>query len=77
MPLGLLLVVALAWPIPLVPPLARTQKACTRCGEVKLLDAFNRAKWHRDGRASECRDCAQVRNRLYVARSEGLRETRR
>ena len=37
------------------------EKKCTKCGEVKSLDEFNRAKKGKHGRSARCRDC----NKLY------------
>lgn len=37
--------------------LATGKKPCTRCGEVKPLEAFSRSSRNLDGRASHCRSC--------------------
>ena len=39
-------------------------KTCTKCGEEKPLDKFNRRKLSADGLESRCRDCARA---YYVA----------
>lgn len=35
-------------------------KTCTKCGEAKALDAFNKYKAARDGRKPHCRDCQRA-----------------
>lgn len=42
-----------------------TQKICTKCGEVKALDAFNKASHIAGGRASQCRDCSSSYQREW------------
>lgn len=37
------------------------EKACTKCGEVKSLDAFYRAAGTRDGRRGDCIECFRRR----------------
>lgn len=32
-------------------------KACTRCGQIRPLDEFEKDKRHKDGRGSRCRVC--------------------
>ena len=49
-------------------------KACTRCGEVKPLEDFNRESKNRDGRRASCRACDCERMRRY---DEAIRERRR
>lgn len=39
--------------------LARSGKACARCGETKPLGAFGVDVAHRDGLTSRCRACRQ------------------
>lgn len=34
-------------------------KQCTKCGEVKALDAFIADKRRKDGKTSSCKDCAR------------------
>lgn len=36
-------------------------KTCSKCRESKLVENFCRDKGARDGRASECRTCADTR----------------
>lgn len=38
-------------------------KACTKCGEVKPLEAFHRDKRNKDGLMGRCRDCNRDRMR--------------
>lgn len=40
-------------------------KTCTRCGEVKPLDAFSRWVRGKDGRRLECRACSAERKRAW------------
>lgn len=42
-------------------------KACTKCGESKTLDAFNKQGSSRDGFKSRCRACQADDNRLRYA----------
>ena len=77
--MALLLVAALGAPIPLRQPGPVTEKACTRCGEVKPLADFYRDSRARDGRAARCKLCASREARKgYVARGgvEHLHELR-
>ena len=37
------------------------RKVCSKCGDTKMLENFDRDKGARDGHASECRTCADVR----------------
>lgn len=46
---------------PAPPPSIPTEKACNRCGEVKVLDAFHVSRSCRDGRRGECKVCARRR----------------
>ena len=41
-------------PLELIP---QSSKPCTKCGDVKPLDAFSTHKDRKDGRQSHCRDC--------------------
>ncbi|MGB4734156.1 MAG: hypothetical protein WBH19_07295 [Candidatus Nanopelagicales bacterium] len=51
------------------------EKACTKRGEVKPLEAFPRHKTTRDGFRPECRDCQREYNRAYrESNGEQLRE---
>ena len=51
------------------------EKLCTKCGELKPLDAFSRAKLGRLGRAAECKKCHgdRVRKNRPRERSEAIR----
>lgn len=39
------------------------EKTCTKCGETKPIDEFHRFNASRDGRRTECKDCACARAR--------------
>jgi len=43
------------------------QKPCTRCGRVKRLELFNKAKSHRDGRENMCKTCKRERQQEVLA----------
>lgn len=40
-------------------------KKCSKCGEVKPLEEFNKDKSRKDGRQVRCRECEKQRNRQY------------
>ena len=40
-------------------------KTCTKCGEVKPIDAYARDRQKRDGRVSRCRACISAQNAAY------------
>jgi hypothetical protein len=40
------------------------EKACTKCGVVKTLDAYSKKSAATDGKASECRSCRAARDRI-------------
>jgi hypothetical protein len=46
-----------------------TTKRCSRCGELRPLDAFHRDSKTRDGRRAECRECHNIRKRKGYART--------
>lgn len=46
-------------------------KRCTKCGEEKGLGEFGQDKRARDGRKSECRACARLRDRAYSKTPRG------
>ncbi len=51
------------------------EKRCSKCGEVKPLNAFYKHKSRRDGLSSECKPCTKERNHsYYVANVEKDRE---
>lgn len=53
-------------------------KACTRCGVTKPLEAFYKDRSRPDGRNSQCGDCVMERHRARVAKeSPEKREARR
>ena len=37
-----------------------SEKTCSRCGEIRPLDAFNRYRHSQDGRQNYCRDCQRA-----------------
>ena len=50
-------------------------KTCTKCGEIKCLEAFTVRNKNRDGHTSRCRACVNAYNkRLYITRSDQVRE---
>ena len=55
-------------------------KECRHCGTVKPLDAFDRSKDGRQGRAARCKDCRRAYNRAAYYRTRdgapGLRPPR-
>lgn len=54
---------------------ATAHKACTKCGEVKPLEAFYARKTARDGRHSACKGCyCAARRAQYKANPDGVRE---
>src|SRR5262249_31485359 len=49
-----------------------TERTCTMCGQTKPLDQFHRMATGREGRRSECAECARERARLsYKPRYTG------
>lgn len=40
-------------------------KRCSRCGESKPLEAFNKSSKHKDGRQGYCRDCVAAYSKEY------------
>lgn len=52
-------------------------KRCSKCGEVKPFESFNKAASSKDGLRSNCRDCQSVgRKAHYAKNSEQARATR-
>ena len=50
-------------------------KACTKCSIVKRLEAFSRSKRKKDGRRSNCKECATEESKLYrLENSEKIKE---
>lgn len=43
-------------------------KACSKCGEVKVLSDFHRSSSSRDGRAPRCKKCRNDESRSYAER---------
>lgn len=66
-----------------------TEKKCSRCGERKLFDEFNKNKSKNDGHADRCRSCqksyrqsnkekiAKQKHEHYEANRERIREQQR
>ncbi len=46
-------------------------KKCTKCGEVKDLELFNRNSRRRDGRQSWCKACAHARRAEWAREDTG------
>lgn len=42
----------------------RTEKACTKCGQVKTMDLFRKSKVSADGRTFNCTECIEKRRRI-------------
>jgi hypothetical protein len=49
-----------------------TSKPCSKCGEVKVLDDFDRDRRVRDGRRADCIACARARKVAVRARRTPL-----
>lgn len=47
-----------------------TTKTCTKCGVEKPLDQYHRNKSRKDGRASQCGECARASHADYRSRPE-------
>lgn len=45
-------------------------KQCSKCGETKPLDDFNRWSRSSDGRRTQCRECTKAHSREYQSRPE-------
>lgn len=51
------------------------QKKCSKCGEVKPLEGFNKHARSKDGRQAHCRDCMkEVNRKWYAANTDRKRE---
>lgn len=50
-------------------------KRCTKCGEVKALEAYPRDKSKRDGRCPRCRSCDAKRKRERRWQKQGIPES--
>src|SRR6185437_8982837 len=44
-------------------------KRCSKCGELKPLDAFYKQSTGRDGRRADCKDCFAVRAKDWYAKN--------
>jgi hypothetical protein len=53
-----------------------TTKVCTKCGEEKSMSEFYKAKLHKDGRRSECKECRYVPTKKQQ-REAGMRWNRK
>jgi hypothetical protein len=42
-----------------------TLKTCTKCGQTKTIEQFHRDRGKRDGRATQCKQCASAYHREY------------
>lgn len=55
-----------------------THKQCSKCGEVKPLEAFTKRKDSKDGRRADCRTCISLRTKAhYDADPEKARQRQR
>lgn len=62
---------------PILSPIPDGFKRCTKCGEIKPLDAFQRDKRITCGRCARCKDCSSAEKRARKAQiSEYNREYR-
>jgi len=52
---------------------ARTEKACTKCAQVKPLDRFHRHSRRKDGHFSTCADCCNQERKAKYEGSETQR----
>ena len=52
-------------------------KKCTKCGEVKALEAFGKVFANCDGLNYVCKSCVNIRNKEYYANDESLRVKRK
>lgn len=48
---------------------ARTEKACTKCGEIKPVSAFSNDKSKLDGLHNECKECRTARNKEWASKN--------
>lgn len=46
-------------------PNPMTEKACTKCGEVKSLSEYHRHRGMKDGRAAACGSCQRAASRAW------------
>lgn len=54
---------------------ARTEKACTKCGETKPVSQFGKTNKNLDGYNSECKDCKMVVSKAWAQQNrQRLRE---
>ena len=57
--------------------MAKEMKRCTKCGEVKDLECFNKHGRNRDGLSYDCRVCHNSRNRKHYQDNIEYHITRR
>tara|TARA_Y100001973_G_C5181396_1_gene325145 strand:+ start:797 stop:1699 length:903 start_codon:yes stop_codon:yes gene_type:complete len=50
--------------------LARTEKKCNKCKEIKPLDMFYKSKKNLDGLDYHCRDCEKLRKKKYYGKKK-------
>jgi len=48
------------------------EKLCARCGEYKILTAFDRNKHRTTGRESYCKDCRRLYNRTIRGKASAM-----
>jgi len=55
-----------------------TEKACTKCGETKPLEDFNRLRSAKDGHEPRCRECRRQERKAWRENNPGAeRESRK
>ena len=47
-------------------------KKCTKCGEEKGVELFNRDRQKRDGRCPRCKVCTRFERRIYIENNKDL-----
>jgi len=52
-------------------------KKCSKCGETKPFEEFNRRTASKDGRCPECKICKRKRDNEYLKRNPLVREKRK
>jgi hypothetical protein len=53
------------------------RKQCTRCHNIKSLDAFSRLRENKDGRREACKECCKEYNARYFAQLSPEKRTQR
>lgn len=62
---------------PILSPIPDGFKRCTKCGEIKPLDAFSPASGCKDGRRGVCKDCRNLYFKEIDAKRAGIPRPRR